>query len=190
MATVRSFVCIDVPPEVQAAIEHLQAKLRRLPADVSWTRSASVHLTLKFLGEVEEARLERVGSALDEIARDYAPFELVTDRGGIFPAADRPRVLWIGVRDEQGILRALVARVEDVLAHQGFAREERPFTAHLTVGRVRSMRSARELARLFLASEFPSHRFRVTRLILMRSDLRPDGALYTPLHIAPLRDRS
>ncbi|MCS6815874.1 MAG: RNA 2',3'-cyclic phosphodiesterase [Blastocatellia bacterium] len=187
MAAIRSFVCIDVPQEVKAAIERVQAKLRRLPVEVSWTRPAGVHLTLKFLGEVEEARLGRIGEALDEIARSAAPFELVTGRGGIFPTADRPRVLWIGVRDEQGILRALVAQVEDALAQQGFARETRPFTAHLTIGRVRSERSARELARLFLAEEFPSYRFLVTHLILMRSDLRPEGALYTPLHIAPLR---
>lgn len=190
MAAIRSFICIDVPGEVKAAIERVQAKLRRLPVEVSWTRPANVHLTLKFLGEVEEARLGRVGEVLDAIARDCAPFELVTDRGGVFPTADRPRVLWIGVRDERGLLRALVAQVEDALAQYGFTRELRPFTAHLTVGRVRSERSARELARLFLAEEFPSHRFRVTHLILMRSDLRPDGALYTPLHIAPLQERS
>jgi 2'-5' RNA ligase len=190
MATIRSFVCIDVPPEVKAAIERLQTKLRHLPVEVSWTRPANVHLTLKFLGDVEEARLGRVGEALDEIAQTHAPFELATDRGGVFPNADRPRVLWIGVRDERGLLRALVAQVEDALAQHGFAREARPFTAHLTIGRVRSERSARELARRFLAEEFPSYRFLVTHLILMRSDLRPDGALYTPLHRAPLRDRS
>ncbi len=189
MAAIRSFICIDVPQEVKATIEGVQAKLRRLPVAVSWTRPEGVHLTLKFLGEVEAARLRHVGEALEAIARDYAPFELVTDRGGVFPTADRPRVLWIGVRDERGILRALVTQVEDALAQQGFAREARPFAAHLTVGRVRSERSARELVRLFLAEEFPSHRFLVTHLILMRSDLRPDGALYTPLHIAPLQER-
>ena len=187
---IRSFVCLDVPSDVKAHIEAVQAKLRHVPADVSWTRPASVHLTLKFLGDVEEARLQDLGSALDEIARRYAPFEMVTERMGVFPRADRPRVLWVGVGDERGVLQMLAADVEEVFARQGFAREARPFTAHLTIGRVRSERSARELVRLFLAEDFPRTRFLVTELLLMRSDLRPEGALYTPLHRAPLRSRA
>ncbi|GBC83466.1 RNA 2',3'-cyclic phosphodiesterase [bacterium HR10] len=190
MVAIRSFICIDVPEEVKARIEAVQAKLKRVPADVSWTRPANVHLTVKFLGDVEEARVSVLRTVLDEIARGCAPFELVTGCGGIFPRADRPRVLWIGIRDERGALQALVTEVEDVLARHGFPREPRPFTAHLTIGRVRSERSAQELVRRFLAEEFPSYRFRVTQLILMRSDLRPEGALYTPLHIAPLQGQS
>ncbi len=190
MTRIRSFICIDVPQQVKARIEDVQAKLRRLPADVSWTRPANVHLTLKFLGEVEEERLPALGEVLQEIARGHEPFELVTDRGGVFPTAARPRVLWIGVQDEQGRLRALVTDLEEAFSAQGFAREARPFTAHLTIGRIRSERSAREVARLLLEEDFPRYRFLVTHLILMRSDLRPEGALYTPLHIASLRDRS
>jgi len=190
MVRIRSFVCLDVPSDVKGRIEAVQAKLKRISADVSWTRPANVHLTLKFLGDVEEARMRNLGDVLDEIAQRYAPFEVMTERMGVFPRADRPRVLWIGVRDERGVLQALAADVEEVFARQGFAREERPFTAHLTIGRVRSERSARELVRLFLAEDFPSTRFLVTELLLMRSDLRPEGALYTPLHRAPLRGRA
>ncbi len=187
---IRSFICLDVPSDVKAHIEAMQAKLKRISADVSWTRPANVHLTLKFLGDVEEVRLRDLGGALDEIARRYAPFEVMTERVGVFPRADRPRVLWIGVGDECGLLRMLAADIEEVFARQGFAREARPFTAHLTIGRVRSERSVRELVRLFLAEDFPSTRFLVTELLLMRSDLRPEGALYTPLHRAPLRGRA
>lgn len=188
--TVRSFICIELPDEVKSEIAQFQARFKGEPASVSWTKPENVHLTLKFLGDVEEERLAEVHRILVEVAACFSPFELAASGCGVFPSERNPRVLWIGVREDEGHLQRLARAVEDAMAGLGFAREDRPFQAHLTIGRVRTAAGARELARKLIAQSFSSRPFRADRITLMRSDLRPSGAIYTPLHIIPLSRRS
>lgn len=190
MAAIRSFICIVLPEELKAKIAELQSGLKREPVDVSWTKPENVHLTLKFLGEVEEARLEQVKEAVNQAAQAHARFELIAHGCGVFPSEKNPRVLWVGLKDESGALQPLVQKIEERLGAVGFAEEDRPFRAHLTIGRVRSGRNARELAQKLIATNFPAHRITVERLVLMRSDLKPTGAVYTPLHSAELQSAS
>jgi 2'-5' RNA ligase len=187
MAAIRSFICIVLPEELKAKIAELQSELKREPVSVSWAKPENVHLTLKFLGDVEETQLEQVKEAVSQTAQAHARFELVVHGCGVFPNERDPRVLWVGLKDETGALQPLVQEIEDRLGAIGFAREERPFRAHLTIGRVRSGRNARELARKLTATDFPRHRFAVEQITLMRSDLKPTGAIYTPLHSAELK---
>jgi 2'-5' RNA ligase len=187
MAAIRSFICIVLPEELKAKIAELQSGLKREPVSVSWTKPENVHLTLKFLGDVEETRLEQVKEAISQTAQAHARFELIAHSCGVFPNEKNPRVLWVGLKDESGVLSPLVAEIEERLSRIGFAKEDRPFRVHLTIGRVRSRGNAQELARKLIASDFPAHRFPVERIVLMRSDLKPTGAVYTPLHSAELR---
>lgn len=186
MAKIRSFICIELPDDVKTEIGQLQAHFKGEPVSVSWTKPENIHLTLKFLGDVEEVRLTDVRRVLSDVARRFGPFELVARGCGTFPNERNPRVLWIGVTEDEGHLLRLAGAIEEAMAGLGFAREDRPFKAHLTIGRIRAATGARELARKFLALHFSTRRFRADRITLMRSDLRPSGAVYSPLHIIPL----
>jgi len=182
MVAIRSFICIVLPEELKAKIATVQSQLRGEPVDVSWTKPENVHLTLKFLGDVEEAQLDAIKEVVTQTAKAHSQFELVASGCGVFPNERNPRVLWIGLKDEEGRVQSLAQEIEEKLAAIGFAKEGRPFTPHLTIGRIRSGRNAREFARTFMAVDFPPHRFAVEQIVLMRSDLRPTGAIYTPLH--------
>jgi 2'-5' RNA ligase len=142
----------------------------------------NLHVTLKFLGAVETGRLDRVAQTLSSLAAEAVPFELGLGGLGAFPSPTRPRVVWAGVASGAPALTALATRVEEALALLDFARDGRPFSAHITLGRVREPQRDPALAGALAvgaATEFGG--FRVERIALVRSDLSPGGARYTSL---------
>jgi 2'-5' RNA ligase len=153
--------------------------------EVAWVARDNVHLTLKFLGAVEAARLEAVAGALAAAAARAAPFDLGLDGLGGFPSSRRPRVIWAGLGEGVAATAALAREVDVALAGLGFPREPREFSAHVTLGRVRVPRSNRPLADALTGSG-ELGRQRVEHVVLMRSDLSPRGARYTELVAAPL----
>ena len=165
-----------------AAVEHLQP----LAPGVAWVARDNVHVTLKFLGAVDNARLGALEPALAAAAAGHAAFDLTIDGLGAFPSRIRPRVLWAGIGAGAAELGTLAARVDEALAALGFARETRPFAAHVTLGRVREPRANPRLAAALDAGG-PLGRQRVARVSLMRSDLSPRGARYTELASHPLK---
>lgn len=149
--------------------------------------SENFHVTVKFLGRIDEARVPDVIDALHTAVRGHPPFEIDVTGLGAFPSATRARVLWAGVAAGGDPLAALAASVDGALAGLGFPREERAFSAHVTLGRVREPRRAPALAdALGAASARPFGRIAVREAVLMRSDLSPRGARYTPLASLPL----
>lgn len=184
--TIRTFVCIEIPDSIKERISRLQETLRNTTAQISWTRSSNIHLTLKFLGGVKASRIERAGKALELAASGIGPFEVEIGGTGCFPSSRNPRVLWVGVPNVPEELRRLHANIEDELARVGFEREKRKFSPHLTIGRVRSPLNSAGVVDTLLATGFVSETFLATELILMRSDLRPTGSIYTPQSIARL----
>jgi 2'-5' RNA ligase len=188
--TLRCFVAIDVSSEVRAAVTVAQARVRtQAPdADVRWTDREQIHLTLKFLGAVPEERVQAVSSSLEAVVADASPIDLAAAGLGAFPSLRRPRVLWAGVSAGIPELTALAAAVDGALAPLGFSPEPRAFSAHLTIGRVRSPRGARALAPALEgagAAEFGS--WTASELVLYESRLRPAGALYVPVSRHRLR---
>jgi 2'-5' RNA ligase len=171
-----------VPADVRAA---LATEIERLSAQahgVGWVAPENLHLTLKFLGGVEPARLERVSAALQTAARDASPFEMALRGLGAFPSPTRPRVIWAGVHGGNDALATLAARVDAALSGLDFPREDRPFSAHVTLGRVREpTRDPALTAALAAGVTRDFGRFPVARMALMRSDLSPRGARYTAL---------
>jgi 2'-5' RNA ligase len=164
-------------------------ELRRQAAglSVSWVAPENLHVTLKFLGGIDEARVPPVIDALDAAVRRHARFAIEVGGLGAFPSASRARVLWAGIVGGDGALGALAATVDAALAVVGFPREERAFSPHITLGRVREPRPAPELAEALTAGG--ARRFgqvEVDQVTLMRSDLSPNGARYTPLAGLPL----
>ena len=183
-ALIRSFIAIELPAEVTTKLEQIQNILKSPRYDfVKWVPASNIHITLKFLGNIRPTKIDDVVAVMDRISRTYSPFELEIGDIGAFPNLNNPRVLWIGVDGDIDKLRALQTSLEDGLAGVGFAKELRAFTPHLTLARLRehiSPADRREFRELIMTkSPRVSHRFLVTALSLMRSQLQSSGAVYT-----------
>lgn len=177
----RLFIAIEVPEEIKERVYRAIEPVKALKADVRWVSSEGFHLTLKFLGEVDEKGLEEVKAALGGLSA--IPQTTMRVQGaGAFPGLKNPRVVWIGAEEPSGRLAAMQKELEDRLEAQGFPREDRPFHPHLTVGRVKSFKRTRELAdglgalKGLLFGEFP-----LEEVVLFKSELKPTGAVYTKL---------
>lgn len=180
----RLFCAIELSPEARArAADHIERLRQSTPhLKVSWERTDKLHLTLKFLGEVEAARAATLTAAAARAAAEVAPFELTLQGTGGFPLGRNPRVLWLGVIDPSGQLKLLQRRLEDACAAAGFPREERLFHAHVTLARIRTVNAtARRLARYHEMTGFAPVPWTVHELLVMRSELAPGGSRYTPL---------
>jgi 2'-5' RNA ligase len=189
MASIRAFVAIELSDEAIEELDRLQRKLKeQSPQDaVRWVRPQSIHLTLQFLGDVDSERVEAIAEALREISLDRAPFTFEIRELGVFPNARQPRVVWVGIVEPSGALAALQKGVAEALEPLGFEPEKRAFTPHLTLGRASRQAHRRALAELGeLITRFKAGSLGqvfVNRIVLMRSDLRPGGAVYTPLAV-------
>ena len=179
----RVFCAVELPDELRSRVAE---RVRRLRADfpdvrASWERPEKLHITLKFLGDVEPARVEDLSRAAARAVSNVEPFELTIDEQGAFPPHGQPRVLWLGIVDASGRLAFMQQELETECAAANFPRESRPFKPHLTLARIRSPQGARELAAAHRATAFEPQRFKVSELVLMRSELSPQGSRYTPL---------
>lgn len=184
--SIRTFLCIEIPDSVKSRIDELQSNLRKASADVGWVNPSNIHLTLKFLGAVSTARTGNVIEAARKAASVTGSFRIRVEGAGCFPSNHNPRVLWIGLAQVPEPLLSLYRALEERMALEGFARETRAFSPHLTIGRMRSSRNAHQVAELLIDSGFPAEEFEVAELIVMRSDLKPSGAVYTPLSVIRL----
>lgn len=179
----RVFCAVELPDGLRASIAERARRLRAEFPDVraSWERPEKLHVTLKFLGDLEPARVEALSGAATRAAVGVEPFELTIDTPGAFPPHGQPRVLWLGIVDASGRLALMQRALETECAAAGFQRESRAFKPHLTLARVRSPQGARELAAAHRETPFEPQRFKVSELVVMRSDLGPGGSRYTPL---------
>lgn len=177
----RTFIAIEIPEAVKTVLSVMQNELRRAQADINWTKPENIHLTLRFLGEVDEKRLEDVKRSCAEAAAEFAPFTLKLNGAGVFPNFRQPKVLWAGLAGELEIAGKLQRRLEAGLTSLGFAPEDKPFKPHLTIGRVKSPKNARQVAALTEIQTLPDLPFEVQEIVLMKSELHSAGARYTSL---------
>ncbi|MEA3385709.1 MAG: RNA 2',3'-cyclic phosphodiesterase [Thermodesulfobacteriota bacterium] len=183
---VRTFLAIDLPSTQRKILEKHQGRWKSAKADVRWIYPSNIHLTLKFLGEIQESSKERVIVACKEVCCLHRGFSLFVNDTGIFPNLRRPRILWIGIGGETDLLCKLQNSIETALEEKGFPREDRAFTPHLTVGRVRSHRKLSRLLEVFLKDKIAIEPFIVKEVIVYKSQLTPRGPLYSPLARCPL----
>ncbi|MFN2512339.1 MAG: RNA 2',3'-cyclic phosphodiesterase [Pyrinomonadaceae bacterium] len=148
-------------------------------AQASWSREESVHITLKFLGDIQTSRLSDLSTAAARAVALLSPFQITLQETGVFPKHGTPRVLWIGVKDESGRLAQLHSGLEEACAKQGFAREERPFHPHLTIARLRKPQCARALAAAHKGMPFEPADVAVEELLVIRSEPGAAGSRYT-----------
>ena len=185
--TLRTFIAFALPEAVVSAMRTLQAELmvRRFP--VRWVLPENVHLTLKFLGEVQPQAVERIAAALQKAVAGHAPVTLAVRAIGVFPGISRARVIWAGLDGQVEALNRLQRAVDERLQAIGYAGESRPFRGHLTLGRVRGKINPKQLADALATFEtYASAPFTVDTLILFKSDRQPSGAVYAQLDQAPL----
>jgi RNA 2',3'-cyclic 3'-phosphodiesterase len=183
----RTFIALPLPAEARALLGNLQAKLRSFGADVKWTAADSIHLTLKFLGEIAPASLPGLVSHLrTETAAEHS-FALRVHGLGGFPDLRNPRVIWCGLEGDRAALASVQQKVEAACIQAGFPSEERPFQAHLTLGRVRGKTNLQPLLDYIKIGSTLEHTFTVKALHIYQSTLRPQGALYTVLETMDLK---
>ncbi len=177
MAKIRSFLALEIPEKHRDQIAALQQGwLMKLPP-TRWANPANLHLTMKFLGSVENARLDRLADELEKAVAGLGEISVIFDRLGCFPSPKRARVAWIGGRAEGA--DTLVARIEDVAETIDFPREKRPWSMHLTVARLRKPWPVSDAEKFVLWGNYLDFEPFVCReLVLFESDLRPSGAVY------------
>lgn len=185
----RLFVALELDDSVRRALGAALETLARRVQGVKWVRPETIHITLKFLGEMKDSDLPRIAEAVAECAKAAAPSRLDFRGLGAFPNADRPRVVWAGASEpvNPGALARLSGNLDAALAPFGAKRENRAFKAHATLGRVRRPKSMPELARsLRQMAEEPFGQMEAAEIVLMQSDLTPKGPVYKPLSRHPL----
>ncbi len=191
MDEIRSFIAIEIPQVVKVKIEELQRELRRTDADAKWVRPEGIHLTLKFLGSIPQEDVEKISQAIAPLVSLWEPFEIRIYGMGGFPSSRNPRVLWVGLDRGKGEVHSLQQAIERKLAELSFPPEDRPFSPHLTLGRVRSSRGKSGLAQVLERNkEAEVGNFRAGKVFLFRSELKPSGAVYTKLKDFPMRESS
>ena len=180
--TVRTFIAIDLPPEVRAFLADCQQRLKRAGGDVRWVRPDLIHLTLVFLGDVPADMLADLEKSVREAAAPFGPLALRVQGTGRFPPRGLPRVVWVGIEEPTGRLVELQKALAGATAAFAEKVEDRAYAAHLTLGRVKSPRGGRDLAAAVDAmSGQTGPTFEARELTIFRSDLSPQGPTYTPL---------
>jgi 2'-5' RNA ligase len=191
MTPLRAFIALEFPNSLQDAIHRQTVKLREAsgPSAARWVPPENMHLTLKFLGDVPASNVEFINQVLMSEAAKIRCFSLAVGRLGAFPSIKRARVVWIGVHGPAE-LGALQTNIERATARLGYASEERPFSPHLTVGRIRQSASIEDQQRLRRALESTEigqiGETEIRSVTLMRSELRPTGSVYTRVFSAQL----
>jgi len=185
----RTFIAIEVPDEIKAALTEVQRRLKGSGVvDASWLRPEGIHLTLKFLGEVLESKIPDIINGLRSAAEGTGSFRLEVSGIGTFPNPKNARVVWVGLSGEVEKLTRLQAAVEEAVSAIGFERDSRAFTPHLTLGRIKYIRSRDKwLKALDEVKDIRLSGFDVTAVSLIKSELKPSGAEYTEISRTELK---
>jgi 2'-5' RNA ligase len=194
MEQIRAFIAIELPDAVK---EDLSSLLKRLQPSkhpyVKWVAIDSIHLTLKFLGNIYPDQVPGLTESINSAARGVTAFQLKLGETGAFPNLQRPRVLWVSLTGDIKRVKLLQQNIDVALSHFGFAREKRPFTPHLTLGRLKDRASPAERTKIgnLVAATRPGGgaSLTVTEISLMQSTLKPTGAVYDQLAAVKLQGR-
>ncbi len=179
---IRAFIALPLPENVKEALSSVSATLRKT-MDARWVRPEAMHLTMKFLGDINEKNIEGIAGKLDELSKSCQPFAMSLGELGAFPSPKKARVIWAGIDADISGLRSLAASIDEMSAGYGIAKEGRPFTAHVTLARLR------EPSMINLDVRIEKITFIIDTMHFYKSDLTPQGARYTLLHSSPFKGR-
>ena len=178
--TIRAFIAIDLPAHIRSSLGEAQDILKSFGFRVRWVRPQNIHLTLKFLGNIDSNQIDKVIAAMARTADDFCGVSLFTKEIGVFPNIRRPRVIWAGLNGKLETLKNLQQTLDKHLGAVGFPEETRAFKAHLTLGRVKGkIASAQMKTAIDKLKGFESESFEIREIFLFKSELRPTGAVYS-----------
>lgn len=187
----RSFIAIELPQETRQYLSRLQEELKMSDGDVKWVQPQNIHLTLKFLGEIDTKESEKVEKVIEEIAKDKLVFYARLCCLGAFPKINYPRVIWIGIDKGDVEIKQIAEALEEKTVTLGIPAQEKPFSSHITLGRVRSNLNRnnliQKLQNLTQPSEQKPAEFLVKKITLFKSTLTPQGPVYEVLKEASLK---
>ena len=204
----RTFIAIELPKEIKDALASLQKQLITSGADVKWVKPENIHLTLKFLGERDDKKLEKIAAILEEVAKNKNVFAAGISSIGAFPGLSAPRIIWIGIGKGDSETKEIVRELEEKIALIGIPKETKPFSSHITIGRTRSnlnreklVQAMNDLAGKFGQENLALHKslagqsadycsgleFLVTKITLFKSTLTPKGPIYEILKEGSLK---
>ena len=184
MTTKRIFIAFDISDEARNAaakyIDGLRSVYKSCPA--SWAKPEKLHFTLRFLGDIDVARIDKVCEAASAAA-ETGDAELRLDSTGVFPSPGRARVLWLGAKGDLETISSLKRKLDQCLKELGFGEDQKRFTPHLTVARIKDPHACGPLVEAHLESGFHTAPFNVSEIVLYESQLHPAGSIYTPLNV-------
>ena len=185
MEKIRVFIALELSEEIKGELARLQDELKHTEADVKWVKPENIHLTLKFLGHITEEKVAHAKEVLTKIASSSKPFIINLFKLGCFPRLESPQVIWVGIEEGCAETEEIAKRLESELEGIGFEKEKRSFSAHLTLGRVRSGKNKTKLVEKIKTLQIkPSTTASIRELTLFKSALTPKGSIYTVLHKA------
>lgn len=186
----RIFVAIDISEEARFITKNYLDNLRNSFTDlrVGWEKAEKLHITLKFLGDIEEKQLIKLNEAIKIIAQKINKFSISINKTGVFPNAKKARVLWLGLKDESDNLMIMHQLLETELISLGFAKEEKKFTPHLTIARIREPNKAEKLVEKHLSNNFEPIKFQVSEIVIYESILAPTGSTYQKIKTIELKN--
>lgn len=185
--TIRLFIAVELDQGIKEELKNIQEDLKKLVLDVKWVELKNIHLTLKFLGNVGLDDLEKVKLILKETTVQFKPFEINLSDLGVFPKVVLPRVIWVGINQGKNEVVNLTSVLERELEKIGFASENRKFSPHLTLGRVKSIKNKDKLKNYLNSAKYNfQKRQDITEIILFSSQLSSQGPTYAPLASFPL----
>jgi len=185
----RCFISIELPEELKKIIYMHIERLKATGADVKWVPQENLHLTLKFLGSTREELLKDINERLTALAEMHDRFSIHLSGSGVFPNMKHPRVIWFGMHDSDEVIK-LQHEIDESMAELGFERDDKKFTPHLTIGRVRSPKNKDALMReIATLKEVDFGKIDVNNITLMRSELKPHGAEHFKINEVPIGKR-
>lgn len=184
----RVFIAVELPEKVKRGIAQVQERIKKTSNRIKWVDSSSMHITLKFLGEVSEDSLDGIYRISGEVAEEFSPFTIKIEGTGVFPDYNNPRVIWMGIGEGALQLAEIARKLEEKLHQRGFPRERRKWVPHLTLGRVKQLTDRENIRNLIIREEkTPGGVAEIREITVMQSRLTPQGAIYTPLQCFSLK---
>jgi RNA 2',3'-cyclic 3'-phosphodiesterase len=181
----RTFIAIELPQGIKDHLNKIQEQLKLTGADVKWVEPKNIHLTLKFLGEINEQTLEKLSQILDACVKGKTPFQVSIASFGAFPKLNYPRIIWAGIDKGDKEIAEIVKVLEEKVQKIGIPKEKRAFSSHITLGRLRSSRDkdnlAEQLKKLTENSDLPRLEFSLSKITLFKSTLTASGPIYEAL---------
>lgn len=187
MGTHRTFIAFDTPETIRTIISGIQSDLRGEGADVRWEHPSKFHVTIKFLGDVDEEVIPDVRTVIADTVRHHGTFDVIYAEIGAFPSIRRPRVIWAGIKSVSSTLEELKSSLDRNLLRFGFEPEARAFHPHVTLGRVKSPAGLHHLTPKLEKCIFEPHQTTIHEILFMRSVLTPEGSKYSLLTATPLQ---